>query len=205
MLRKTLLALALSTCALLTSSFGFGDNGSKFAIIDLQVCHEESLLAKEESKKLESLKAQLKQGLEEKEKEFKDMKQRFDDESFRESLSDDARKDFEGKMTQTLRDLDQYHNQLVRTLNQSGYEVAMSVLGSVESAAAKVAKAKGIDLVVRKELCLFYSPDFDVTKEVVATMDEEYNSKMGQASSAKQENASTAQNDKTKKKPTAAS
>ncbi|MCH1430409.1 MAG: hypothetical protein GWP59_06350 [Chlamydiales bacterium] len=176
MFKKIASALTLGLTALSLCSFGFSGGLGKVGVIDLQACHEESALAKAEGQKLEDLKSKLRGGLEEKEKQFKMMKDKYDDQAFRDSLSDDAKMDYEKNMGNALKDLEQYHSQLVRSLNQSGYEVAMSVLSSVEAAAGKIAKSKELDMVIRKELCLFYSPDLDVTKEVIAEMDNDFSS-----------------------------
>ncbi|SCA58447.1 hypothetical protein AB751O23_AC_00050 [Chlamydiales bacterium SCGC AB-751-O23] len=199
MYKKIISSLFVLFMGLSLASFAFGGAAGKVGVIDLQACHEESALAKAEGKKLEDLKGKLKGGLEGKEKSFKEMKEKYDDQTFRDGLSDTARQEYEQTMNSTLKELEEYHNQLIRMLNQSGYEVAMNVLGSVEGAADKIAKEKQLDMVIRKELCLYYTPELDITKEIISEMDKSYGGELGQTESSTQTPAATATQTQTSK------
>lgn len=172
-------AICLTSTAFILSSAApavAGPTGSslKIAILNPKTCYDESKLGRQENSNLESLKKQMEVILEEKEKTLNDMAVKFNDNDYLDSLSPEAETELKRKFRALGQELSQLQNQYMQTLQQANYQVLQKFNEAMTKASTEVAKNQKIDLILSEETSFFYSKDLDISKPVVALMDETF-------------------------------
>src|SRR5579863_8446768 len=76
---------------------------------------------------------------------------------------------------QTLQeDMGRYQNQFYQLLQHAQYQMYQKMSGNIAKAAEAVAKARNLAYVINKEACFYIRDDHDVTRDVIAAMDKEF-------------------------------
>lgn len=163
---------AISTLAL-TAAAPAQTSSLKVGIVNIKTCFEGSKLGKQEQGRFEEMKKNLETTIETKEKELNELAPKFSDE-YLDTLSPEAEAELKGKYQKLAGELSQMQNQYYSMLNQANYQIVHAVTESVAQAAKKVAAAKGLDLTINEDVCFFHNPSFDISKEVMAEMDAEF-------------------------------
>lgn len=166
---------AMGTLAL-SSATTTQNSTLKVGIVNLKACFEGSKLGKQEQGRFEEIKKQLESTIEAKEKELNEMAPKFSDE-YLDTLSPEAEAELKGKYQRLAQDLSQQQNQYYNMLNQANYQIVQTVSESVAQAAKKVAASKGLDLTINEDVCFFHNPAFDISKDVIAEMDAQFEAK----------------------------
>lgn len=166
---------ALGTLAL-SSATTTQNSTLKVGIVNLKACFEGSKLGKQEQGRFEEIKKQLESTIEAKEKELNEMAPKFSDE-YLDTLSPEAEAELKGKYQRLAQELSQQQNQYYNMLNQANYQIVQTVSESVAESAKKVAAAKGIDLTINEDVCFFHNPSLDISKEVIAEMNAQFDAK----------------------------
>lgn len=177
-----------SLCVLITSVFSTGillasPANTQVAVVDNKACFESSKQGKEEISQLEAMNNQLASIMESKDAELKEMVKKWNDNEYRDSLSKEAEKELQERILVLKQEFAQYQSQFFQTLQQSKFELEQKVLSVVAKASEQVAKEKNIDVVFIKDVCFFYGPSLDITKEVLTKMDEVYEEEKEKTSS----------------------
>jgi len=176
--RFSMKKITLSLCALAmmcTSTMGYGaNNPTKVGLVNFRGAVEKSELGKKEQETFEMMKNQMESIIKEKESSFQDVAKKMQDEDYRDSLAPDALEKME-KQYQTLgQELSQAQNQYFQALQQANYKILQKISEIVSNAAEKVARDKGLDLVLNDENSFYKSPNLDITDAVVVEMDKIY-------------------------------
>ncbi len=172
-------AICLTSTAFLLSSAApavTGPTGSalKVAILNPKTCYDESKMGKQEHANLETLKKQMEVILEDKEKTLNEMAVKFNDNDYLDSLSPEAETELKRKFRALSQELSQLQTQYMQSLQQANYQVLQKFNEAMTKASTQVAKDQKIDLILSEETSFFYSKDLDVSKPVVALMDETF-------------------------------
>ena len=163
---------AMGTLALTSATTPNAGNNVKIGVVSLKTCFEDSKLGKQEQGRFEEIKKQLETSIEAKEKELNDMAPKFSDE-YLDTLSPEAEAELKGKYQKLAQELSQLQNQYYNMLSQANMQIVQTIQESVTEASKKVAKDKGLDLVLNQEAC-FFSSGLDVSGAVVTEMDAQF-------------------------------
>lgn len=145
----------------------------KIAVANFKTCVEASKMGKQEQANFEALKKQMESVLEEKEKALNDMAAKFNDADYLDSLSAEAETEIKRKFRAQSQELSGYQNQYMQILQQTNLKVIQKLTQATTDASQLYAKANNIDLVLNEE-SFYYSPDLDISKEIIALMDKQF-------------------------------
>lgn len=169
-------AVALCAASLAADASVAGPSGQaiKLAILNPKTCFEESKLGKQEQANLESLKKQMEVILEEKEKVLNDLATKLNDNDYLDSLSPEAETDIKRKFRALGQELSQLQQQYMQALQNANYQVLGLFNEAMAKASKKVAEDQKIDIILSEETSFFHSKALDVSKSIVAVMDETF-------------------------------
>lgn len=143
-------------------------------VVNFKSCIELSKLGKQEQANFEGLKKQLEGLLEQKEMELQEIAAKFNDPDYLDSLSAEAENELKHKYRTLSQDVAQHQNFYMQTLSQTNQKIMQKLADAVQAASEKVAKAKGYDFILNEEMSFFHGEKYDVSKEVIALMDEAF-------------------------------
>lgn len=164
----------LTTVGLTSGSFAAQEVKAQVGVVNLMNCMNDSKYGKQEQSSLEALKKQLSSLLEDTEKQLNEIGAKFNDTEYMDGLSPEAEEEMKNKFRTLNEEMNRYQNQYYQVLNQAQMKVFQSVYSKIQNASEKVAKDKRLTMVINKEACFFHNPVFDVTNNVVAEMDKEF-------------------------------
>ncbi|MFV0339272.1 MAG: OmpH family outer membrane protein [Parachlamydiaceae bacterium] len=185
--RKNFVTL-FTSCALLFASSSFAAEATKIGTVNFKLCVEESKLGKQEQASFETMKKQMENVVEEKEKVLNDLATKLNDPDQLDLMSPEAETDLKRKFRALSQELSQLQNQYYQTLQQANIKIVQSLSDAVTKASEKVAKDLKLDLVINDETCFFASPALDISSKVVVEMnrsDDQAGTKPAEASAAK--------------------
>lgn len=146
----------------------------KLRVVNFKTCIEESKLGKQEQANFDGLKKQLDGLLEQKDKELQDVAAKLNDLDYLDSLSSEAENELKHKFRTLSQEISQHQNFYMQTLNQTNMRVMQKLNDAIQEAAQKVAQRQGFDLVLNEEMSFFHDKQLDISKEVIALMDEAF-------------------------------
>lgn len=141
-------------------------------VVNFKSCIELSKLGKQEQANFEGLKKQLEGLLEQKEVELQEISAKFNDPDYLDSLSAEAENELKHKYRTLSQDVSQHQNFYMQTLSQTNQKIMQKLADAIQVASEKIAKAKGYDFILNEEMSFFHGAKYDVSKEVIALMDE---------------------------------
>lgn len=194
MLFSSFLALVLSQGAL-----NAAEAPASVGVVNFTTCVTDSKLGKQEQASFESLKKQMGAMLEDTEKQMKEISEKLSDKEFLDGLSPEGEEQLKTKFHMLSEDMNKYQNQYYQVLNQANMRLIQVMSQSIASASEKVSKDKKLAVIVNKEACFFYSPQLDVTDQIIAQLDREFESE-GKKQAAVTPPASAQATSETKKK-----
>jgi outer membrane protein len=185
--RKNFVTL-ISSCALLFASSSYAADAPKIGTVNFKLCVEESKLGKQEQASFETMKKQMENVVEEKEKVLNELALKLNDPDQLDLMSPEAETELKRKFRALSQELNQLQNQYYQTLQQTNIKIVQTLSDAVTKASDKVAKDMKLDLVVNDETCFFASPALDISPKVVLEMNktsEQTGTKPAEASAAK--------------------
>jgi outer membrane protein len=145
----------------------------KVGTVSFKTCLERSKIGKSEQVKFETMRKQLEQTIETKEKELNELSPKFSDE-YLDSLTPEAETELKEKFKNLSQELTQLQNQFYQTMNQANMQVVQKLFEMISEASKVVSKDKGLDLIMNDEVCFFKSEDLDVSDAIIAQLDEAF-------------------------------
>lgn len=143
-------------------------------IVNFKICVEKSKLGQQEQSNFEELKKKMEALLEQKEKELQDVAAKFNDPDYLDSLSSEAENELKHKFRSLSQDVSQDQNFYMQTLNQTNLRVMQKLNDAIEAAAERVSKNNGYHFVFNKEMSFYYNEKYDISKDIVRAMDEQF-------------------------------
>ncbi|MBS4169192.1 OmpH family outer membrane protein [Parachlamydia sp. AcF125] len=165
-----ILCAAAPTTHDLTPVKGF-DRAAKVAIVNFKECVEKSKIGKHEQSVFESLKKQMENSLQEKEKSLNEIAAKFNDPDYLDTLSPEAEAELKHKYRTLNQEITQYQNQYYQALSQTNMKIIQKLQELISKAAATVAKEVGVDIILNEESSFFYKPEFDLSNKVIELLD----------------------------------
>lgn len=147
---------------------------AKIRVVNFQTCIEQSKLGKQEQTSFEALKKQMESALEEKEKVLNEMASKLEDNDYVDSLSPEAETEMKRKFRALSQEYAQIQNQYLQTLNQTNMKVLQKISEVVSAAAEAIAKQNNYDIVFNDEGTFYAAPAFDISTQVIAYMDQQF-------------------------------
>lgn len=143
----------------------------KVGLVNFKYCVENSKLGKQEQSNFESLKKQMDEVLEEKEKALSEISGKLNDPDYLDSLSQEAEAELKHKYRSMTQEMAQHQQQFYQMLNQANFKIVQKLNEIVGEASKEVAKKKNLDLIINEEGTFYYSQALDISKDVVKEMD----------------------------------
>lgn len=156
------------------SSLCAAENTANVGVVNFTSCITDSKLGKREQESFESLKKQMGSLLEETEKQLQEISNKLNDKEFLDGLSPEGEEQMKMKFHSLQEDMGKYQNQYYQVLNQANMRLIQVMGQQIATASEKVAKDKKLTVVINKEACFFYSPQLDVTAQVIASLDKSF-------------------------------
>jgi outer membrane protein len=185
--RKNFVTL-FTSCALLFATSSFAAEATKIGTVNFKLCVEESKLGKQEQASFETMKKQMENVVEEKEKVLNDLATKLNDPDQLDLMSPEAETDLKRKFRALSQELNQLQSQYYQTLQQANIKIVQTLSDAVTKASEKVAKDLKLDIVINDETCFFASPALDISPKVVVEMNrngDQAGTKPSEASAAK--------------------
>lgn len=154
------------------------EKGFTIGIVNFKDVVEHSKYGKLEQSNFEMLKKQMESVLEEKEKTLTELSNKLNDLDYIDSLSSDAEKELKHKFRMVNQDLGQIQGQYYQTLNQANMKILQKLNDLVSQAATTIAIKNRLDLILNEDGGFYYSPKLDISKEVIAVLDADYDKEM---------------------------
>ena len=146
----------------------------KVRVLNFKTCVEKSKLGKQEQESFDALKKQMENVLNEKEKTLNEMAEKFEDPDYLDSLSPEAETELKRKFRAISQEASQQQSQYMQTLQQANVKVLDKLDGAIIKASEAVAEKNGYNLVLNEDSTYFYDKNLDISDEVIAVMDENF-------------------------------
>lgn len=144
----------------------------KIAVVNFKTCVEQSKSGKQEQASFDGLKKKMETTLEEKEKSLTEIANKLEDPDYVDSLSPEAETEMKRKFRNLNQELSQLQNQYMQALNQTNVKVIQKLNDLISKASATYAQQNNIDTVLNSEGAFYSSPALDISKEIIAMMDQ---------------------------------
>lgn len=164
--------LVLST--LLASATLFGVDATKVGIVDFQQCAMDSALGKKEEEAFGALQKQISSLMEDTGKKYKELDDKLNDKDFTDGLSPEGRKELEAKRENLGQEMQRYQQQQYMVLNQAHQKRIQTIRNAAAEAATAVAQKNGVAVILDKNETLFALDSLNMTKDIIAKMDENF-------------------------------
>lgn len=172
-------ALLCSATPALTSQSS--SQSVKVSIVNFKTCVEQSKSGKQEQASFDALKKKMESTLEEKEKTLTEIANKLEDPDYVDSLSPEAETEMKRKFRALNQELSQLQNQYMQALNQTNVKVIQKLNELISKASATYAQQNNIDAVLNSEGAFYNSPALDISKEIIAIMDQQFEKEANQA------------------------
>lgn len=148
------------------------DHPLRIGFVNSKKCLEESKLGKQEQSNFEKMKKQMESTLQEKERELEEIESKLEDDDYMDSVSDEVASELKRKKRTIRTEGMQLQNQYMQTLQQANVKIFQKLADAIAKASAQVANAAGqqIDAVYTDEATTYFAPHLDVTKDIIAAM-----------------------------------
>lgn len=173
MLRHTLLTIFTCGC-FLSPLMAEKDETMKIAVANFKNCVDQSKLGQEEQSHFEALRKQMENALQEKEKVLTEMSSKLEDPDYLDSISPETETELKRKFRNLSQELNQIQAQYYQTLSQANMKIIQELQEAVVAASKIVAKEKNIDMIVNEESAFFYNQQYDISNEIIAAMNKNY-------------------------------
>ncbi len=177
---SALLTSAVLTSTLLTSIFvagsAFAADSALIGVVNFASCVTDSKSGQQEEENMQTMRKQIAAMAENTEKELKELTAKLDDTEFVDSLSPKAEEEMRLRVHTLQEDMGRYQSQFYQFLQQAQYQMYQKMSGNIAKASETVAKEKKLDYVINKEACFYIRTDLDVTRDVIAVMDKDFES-----------------------------
>jgi len=146
------------------------------AVVDFTKCITDSKPGKHEQENLEYMRKQMTSMMEESEEELKKITDKFADSEYMEGLSPKAEEELKTRYQTLSQELGRYQQQYYQVSNQASYQLMQKMNSIISKAAEKIAKRKSLAYVVNKEACFYFTPDLEITSQVIQEMNKDFES-----------------------------
>jgi outer membrane protein len=154
-------------------------SSTRFGIVNTKRCLEESKLGKQEQANFEKMKKQMESVLQEKEVILEEVENKLNDDDYMDSISDEAAAELRNKRRSIRNEGTQLQNQYLHTLQQANGKIIQRLNEAISKASAAVAKEsstindeRSFDAILTDEACTYFSPELDVSDQVIAKMNQ---------------------------------
>lgn len=169
---KSMIAVVLATLFMSLPSMVSAAN-AKIGVVNFKHCLDESQLGKQEQARFDTLKKQMETTIEEKEKELNALAPKFTEE-YLDTLTPEAERDLKEKFRNLSQELSGQQNQFYQQLNQVNFQIMQNINNAIAKAAQKVAKDRGLELIVNEEATYYFDESLDCSAEVVKAMNDNF-------------------------------
>ncbi len=164
-MKKFLLTSLLVPFWVCAASYGF---------VNTKTIIEESKFGKQEQASFDSLRKQMENVLEEKEKELNEMANKFNDPDYLDTLSVEAETEIKRKFRTQTQEFQEKQNQFMQALQQANMKIMQQLGESIAKASAEIAKNMKLDAVFNYETTFFAQDTLDISGEVIKVMDKQF-------------------------------
>jgi outer membrane protein len=170
-MKKLLYTLAFS---LIAGAAAYADSPQKVGFVDFNECIENSLYGKREKEGFETLQKHMHDAISQAEKQLGDVIQKLQDQDYLDTLTLAAEEELKAKFQQMNQELNAYQGEYYRAMQQANVKITQAIAMQIKKASKVVAEEKGVDTIFSKESAFFYTPEQDLTEDLITEMNREF-------------------------------
>lgn len=156
-------------------------------IVNPTICMEKSKFASAKRGEIETFGKELQVKLETLHKEYKEVEEKLKNTEYVDSITPEAEKALENEKAAKAQKFGMAQSEFSQMMQQKQMEFYQALQESIGEASQQIAQEKKFDNIASKDLFFFFDEKLDVTDEVIAKMDELYESKQIEAKKAASE------------------
>ena len=162
-------------------------NANTARIVDFGKCYTDSQYGKREQENFNQMKNQMEAAIKELSDQMTEASAKLDDEFTRDSLSPEAEKKLQEEMQTLSSELQRYQQQYYYMLQQANMKTMNTMADRIKEASGSIAKDKHYSLIVNKDQVFHFTPDLEITGEVIIKLDELFNTETANMEKVKAE------------------
>ncbi|MBI3211538.1 MAG: OmpH family outer membrane protein [Simkania negevensis] len=147
---------------------------SLLGIVNFSRGISESTYGKQEQEGLEQMRSHLTTLMSDINKQLTEIDGKLTNPEVVDSLSPAAEEELKGKRQSLIEEVYRYEHQFSQMMNQAQMRLLQSMSNHTTDASASVAKKKNLSYVINKEACFYYKTESDITEQVIAEMNSDF-------------------------------
>lgn len=164
-------------------------NDLNVGFVNFKKCVELSKQGKQEKNAFEAMRKQMSETLEKTDKELEEIAKRLDDKDYMDGLSPAAEEELKNKYQAMSQEFSRYQGQFYQLLNKANYEMLQTMHEEVSQAAQKVRELNHLSLILNEESTFAFSPNLDLTQQVIDIMNQRFDAEVEHVANLKQESS----------------
>jgi outer membrane protein len=159
--------------SILCTSFSYAAESS-LGVVNFSKVLSESKYGKQEQEALEQMKGQMMSLMNDINKQLSEIEAKLTNPDVVDSLSPAAEEELKGKRQSLMEEGYRYEQQFSQMMNQAQMRLFQTMSNHINSASGAIADAKHLSYVFRDDVCFYYKPDADITSQVIAKMNTDF-------------------------------
>lgn len=152
----------------------FSAHALTFGVVNFNSCMADSKFGQKEQGEFEKMREQMTTLVTDIEKQLESLQKKLTDPDHLDSISPEAEQEMKNQFQALSEELNRYQQQYYQVMNQANMKIMQAMSERVGRAAEKIAEKKKLEFVMNKEACFYYDPKTDVTTQVIAEMDKNF-------------------------------
>ena len=183
-MKKLCITLALLVGAITTTHA----EELKVGIVNFQTCVMESQFGKREQEQLQTIKEQMESLVKDLDKKLADVGEKLGDPDYLDTLSPEGEAELKSEFQMGQEEMQRYQGQYYQVMQQSQARLHQVMAHHIAQASEKVAEANKLSHVIHRDVCFYSSSSFDVTDQIIETMDKAFEEEEKSANVTQAEN-----------------
>ena len=170
---KKTIATLLAASALM-ANLPAEESTKEVGFVNFTNCKMQSKIGKHEQEAMDQILANMRELIEDREKGLKDLQAKFIDSDYMDGLNPAAAEEMKGQYQALQDEYGRYQQQYMQVAQQAQMKMMQSVHEHARIAAEKIARVHSLDFIIPTESILYCASNLDITDQVVAEMDKEF-------------------------------
>ena len=171
---KSTITLALGLMCLTKFASAENTDKLKIGVVDFRTCIEKSYLGQEEQTKLEAMRNEMINSLEDKNKLLTEVMDKLKKPEFLDTISPEAEEKLQKEYAQLSEEIQYMQNQAYQALNEAQMRMFQTMNEQVQKSSEYLAREHGLDLVINQEHCFYYKRPLEMTQLVIQELNRHF-------------------------------
>lgn len=171
-MKKTIATLLAATS--LMATLPAEETAKEVGFVNFTNCKMQSKVGKHEQEAMDQILANMRELIQDREKGLKELQEKFTDADYMDGLNPAAAEEMKGQYQALQEEYGRYQQQYMQVAQQAQMKMMQNVHEHARIAAEKIARVRKLDYIIPTESILYCASNLDITNEVVAEMDKEF-------------------------------